>query len=196
MRYLVQQPFGILFLKIFEFFAVNPAKENGCHGHGHQLGDREGPPYCMKAKDFGENIGRWQNRKNLSGQRDDQTVNTVAECLKYGTDDNTISGKQETQADNSQCRNADGKHFRGSVEQSKKLIRNQYKQCKSDQHQADGGNDTEFNCLHDTFSVACPVVVSNDRHHSVVQTKNRHKNETVEFEVNTEYGSGGRSKHE
>lgn len=58
-RDLVQQPFVFIKLKIFEFFAVNPAKENRCHSKRYQLCNRERPPNCMKTKDFGENIGRW-----------------------------------------------------------------------------------------------------------------------------------------
>ena len=181
---------------MFQFFTVNSAKENGCHGHRHQFGDREGPPYCMKTKNSGENIGRRQNCKNLSCQRHDQTVNTIAKGLEYGTDDDAVAGKQEAQADDAQCRNADGEHFRGSVEQSKKFIRNQDKQCKSNQHQADCGDYAQLNRLNDTFFVACPVVVSDDWNHSVVQTEDRHENKTVQFEVNTEYGSGGRREHE
>ena len=86
-------------------------------------------------------------------------------------------------ADDSEGKPADSKHFLGGVEHSKQDMRNKFKTGKPEQHQAKCDFHTDLDCLDHTLPLLCTVTVSDDWRNSVVQSENRHKEETLKFEI-------------
>ena len=63
---------------------------------------------------------------------------------------------------------------------------------QSNKEQAECCYQTDLYCLNHTLSVLCTVVEGDDRCDSVVQSEYRHKEEALQFEINTENSSGSR----
>ena len=64
-----------------------------------------------------------QDTDKLPCYRHDQGVNTVSKGLEGRTQDNTVTGKYEAEADNAQCRYSNGDHLFVCLEKSQHNIR-------------------------------------------------------------------------
>ncbi len=148
----------------------------------------------MKAPHTGKNPGGRQNAEELPGYRDDQAVYAVSQRLEHGADDNAVTRKQETQADQAQGRYADLQHMVGGVEQQKELCREQLEGGQAKEHDGHCDQDTQAGGIHDAFAVSGPVIIGNDRDHAVVESEYRHENETLQFEIYAKDRYGRRGK--
>jgi len=62
---------------------------------------------------------------------------------------------------------------------------------ESHTHDTHTVSHTVFNGLNNAVLMSCAIIVSNDRHHAVIQSKNRHKHKALQLKVNTEHRLGG-----
>ena len=88
-------------------------------------------------------------------------------------------------SDYSERRNTDFEHIVRGAEHSKKHMWYELKAGKANEEQTECCYQADLYCLNHTLSVLCTVVEGDDRCDSVVQSEYRHKEEALQFEINT-----------
>ena len=82
-------------------------------------------------------------------------------------------------ADDPKGRDTDGEHIAGSTEQSKQCFRNKFKGKETNKCKTECDKHTDFDSFKHTLSVACPVIVGDDRCNTIVKSKHRHEEKAL-----------------
>ena len=183
-------------LHLHDLLPVDPPEQDRRQYEGDKLRDRKCPPHMIQAQDTRQYVSRRQEHKELSGQRHPQTVDPIPQRLEHRADDDTVPGKQKAPTDPPQSRNPDRQHILRGIEKAQERAGDRHKERQSDQHQTDSRDHTEPYRLHDPFLIARTVIVSDDRHHPVIQAEHRHKDKTVQFKVYAKDSRGRGRKHQ
>ena len=175
-------------------FFVDFLVEIDAHDQRKDFRNRKCPPDKRNVPHQGKQVGCRQQHHDLTDHGNPQTQAASSEGLEHGTGNDVVACSNIAETDDPQSRDTDFQHFIGCIEQLQKCSGNQQENGSADEHdrhriffrQADG--------LLDPFFLVGTVVIGDDRNHSVVQAENRHEDETLELEVDTE--NSGRSRCE
>ncbi|MPM40000.1 hypothetical protein SDC9_86638 [bioreactor metagenome] len=115
----------------------------------------------------------------------------MSQRLKGRQHHNAEAGKQVAQTDDSERRNADGQHIRRSFEQKQQLCGQQLQGQQAAEHHNDRIDNRQAEGLDNPCFFLGAEVIRNNGNHAVVETKNRHKDEALQLEVNAEQRRGG-----
>ena len=139
----------------------------------------ECPPHCVKSADGSKDIsGRYQDKK-LTHDGYDHTVYSFSKCLEYSSCNDTEPCDQVMDTNDPKCGNTDGKHITGSAEQFQQCFRNEFEGKETDKCKTGCNEHADFDSFKHTLSMACPIIVGNDRCNTVVKPKYRHEEKTL-----------------
>ena len=148
----------------------------------------------MQSADLRQDISCRDQYNQLTHDRYDHAEYCFAECLEYGTGNDTEPCDQVVDTDDTKCRNTNLQHVSRCIEHSKQYLWDTLKTEKSDKSKAECSCQTDPDRPDHTLSLLGTVVVSNDRCDTIVQSEYRHEEEALKLKVYTEYGSCGRRK--
>lgn len=143
----------------------------------------------MQSKYPGKDICHREDAEELACYRGHQAVDSIAESLEDGADDDTISCEDEAEADQTQGRYTDFQHVLGCIKHKKKLSREKLEDHNADHHDGDCNKDTQPCRVHNPLLVSCSVVVGDDGDHSVVETEYWHEDKALQLEVHAKYSN-------
>mgnify|MGYP006913762680 FL=1 len=169
--------------------SVYDNQESYGHDQRNDLRNGERPPYCVKSADGSKDISSRYQDKQLTHDRYDHTEYSFSECLEYSSRNDTEPCDQIVDSYDTKCRDSDGKHIFGSTEQPQQCFRNKFKGKKTNECKTECDEHADFDSFKHTLSVACTIIIGNDRCNAVVKSKYRHEEKTLQFEVNTKYCS-------
>lgn len=141
----------------------------------------------MKPADRRQNIcSRYQNDQ-LTHNGYDHTENSFSKGLENSSCNDAEPCDQIMDAYDVKSRNADSKHIFGCAEQSQESFWYKLKSKEADESKAECDEHADFNSLEHTFSVACAVVVGDDRCDTVIKAEYRHEEKALQLKVNAKY---------
>lgn len=184
------------FVQRLNLLNPDPFKQQGRENHGDDLGKGNRPPYHGQAGQYGEKVCRRKDHQELPCRRNDQAVDPISQGLENRTYDDTVSGKDKAQADDTQRRHSDLQHMLGSVKKAQKLCRKDLERGQPDEHDAYCQADAQLHGGFDPFSVSGAVIVGDDRDHAIVEPEYRHEDKALQLKVNAEHRGGGGREHE
>ena len=133
----------------------------------------------MKSSDSGKNIGCRDQYHKLAHDRYDHTEYCLSKCLEHSTRNNSEPCDQVMDTNDPKCGNTDGKHITGSAEQFQQCFRNEFEGKETDKCKTECNEHADFDSFKHTISMACPIIVGNDRCNTVVKPKYRHEEKTL-----------------
>ena len=178
-------------------FLVGVNHKQSAQSQAGQLRNQESPPDVDHFAGLAQQPGRRQQNHQLTGHRDVQTEQTVAQSLEHRAEDDINARQQEVEGDDPQRRHTDGQHGLAGRKDGQDLVGQQLEDGKADQHNALGVEDGSLDGLFDPVGFAGAVVVADDGHHAVVQAEDGHKHKALELEVDAKDGHcRGREDHQ
>ena len=169
--------------------SVYDNQESYGHDQRNDLRNGERPPYCVKSTDGSKDISCRYQDKQLTHDRYDHAEYSFSECLEYSSRNDTEPCDQIVDSYDTKCRDSDGKHIFGSTEQPQQCFRHKFKGKKTNECKTECDEHADFDSFKHTLSVACTIIIGNNRCNAVVKSKYRHEEKTLQFEVNTKYCS-------
>lgn len=159
--------------------SVYDNQESYGHDQRNDLRNGERPPYCVKSADGSKDISSRYQDKQLTHDRYDHTEYSFSECLEYSSRNDTEPCDQIVDSYDTKCRDSDGKHIFGSTEQPQQCFRNKFKGKKTNECKTECDEHADFDSFKHTLSVACTIIIGNDRCNAVVKSKYRHEEKTL-----------------
>lgn len=180
--------------KRFHNSPINLTEEGQGQGEGNSFGNQETPPDMVYISGQGKKPGGRDQGDKLASEGYQKRIKAFGKGLEDGSHDNATGCDREMQGNDSEGDDTHPFHICRRVEKGQERSRDQFEGQGSAKHNADCQNQGKFQSLFDPALMSGSEVEGQNRDQTVIQSENRHEEETLQLEIDSEDGGCCRGK--